>query len=854
MDLTKKLKEIKDLQQDLIKKYENAIKDSDESIVIPENERLKKEVENNNKKIKELEGRLKKLSDENNDLKLSLNEQIIDERMNIIKISKVKIDLYFKKEKDSNINRLEKIKEKSKTHIDKISNYLQKELMDDEKELTQEIEKLNALFDKKVKEQNNKIAEEEKQFYKEFNKDIDDISKEKPDEETIKKRIKQNKIEMKIGLNWLNKIGILLIIIAIGYFAYYNRNNLPNELKGSLFFLFGIVFLITGEIFYRKKIFVFSKGLLGGGIGILYSSIFFSYFTLKIINMNIALLIAVIVTLTSLVLSLRYNSKTIISLSLVGGYLPIIAYLIAEHGFIGNLFYYAMMYLFILNLLVLIISFFKNWTVPNYISFILNIPALIYLSFNCPKEYIGLIYACFTFSMYLFITLAYPLINKKSLKIFDIILLGLNTFLSTLIIYLLLEKMELTGYRGYLALGFCLLYSGIGYFINKIMQKEKTSVFLFYLTALTFAVLMIPFQFGIAWMTIGWLVEGILLTIFGYLKNEKCIERSGWIISGLCLFNFYYFEILSGLLGISVVKFFDLKYTFITTGILSCYIIYQIGIIKSKTHLLSGKGRFIQILKYFAIVNLYFFLLYISLKYFRKFFYDNNILNYDVFVFYRLIIAASITMLLSYVISNIKHIYDNIIKIISIILYIFGDLLIIYLILSMPIISLNGFENNLIKFISIGVLVIYNLIILFNIRFLVISLLKKSHINFEFYPLCFGLILFGNITSFILIQTNLKNVSLIISFIYIILALLFISYGFYKKYIYIRFLGLGLIFFTLIKLLIFDILLRPDFLDIPGKIISLFGFGILLLVISFIYQIINKKMEEKFGEKTHEKK
>ncbi len=851
MDLTKKLKEIKNLQQDLIKKYEEAIKDSDESLALPENERLKKEVENNNKKIKELEDKIMKLSDENKDLKLSLNEQIIDERLNIIKISKEKIDLYFKKEKDSSINQLERIKEKSKNHIDKISNYLQKELLGEEKELTQEIEKLNALFDKKVKEHRKKILEQEKQFYKEFNKDTDEVSGEKLDEEAIKKRIKQNKIEMKIGLNWLNKIGILLIIIAIGYFAYYNRENLPNELKGSLFFLTGIIFIISGEIFYRKKIFVFSKGLLGGGIGILYSSIFFSYFTLKIISMNIALLIAVIVTLASLVLALRYNSKTIISLSLAGGYLPLIAYIIAENGFKGDLFYYAMIYLFILNLLVLIISFFKNWTYPNYISFVLNIPSLLYLVFYCPKEYIGLIYACITFSMYLVITLAYPLINKKSLKPLDIILLGLNTFFSTLIIYLLLEKMKLTGYQGYLALVFCLLYSGLGYFINKVMQKEKTSIFLFYLTALTFAVLMIPFQFGVAWMSIGWLVEGVLLTIFGYLKNEKWIERAGWIIFGLCLVIFYYYEMLIRLTG---VDFFDLKYSFIIAGIFLCYIIYQIGIIKNKIHLLSARGRFIQFLKYFTIINLYIFLLYISLKYFKKLIYDNHIINFDIFVFYRFIIITSITMLLSYIISNIKYIYDAVIKIISIILYLFGDILIIILILFMPIINLTGFENNLIKFISIGVLAVYNLIILFNIRYLIISILKRNHINFEYYPLFFGMILFGNITSFMLIQTNLENISLIISFIYIILALLFISYGFYKKYIYIRFLGLGLIFFTLIKLLIFDILLRPDFLDITGKIISLFGFGVLLLVISFIYQIINKKVEDKFGERSHGKK
>ena len=845
MDLTKKLQDIKNQHQILLKKYEEVIKKSDESLVFSENEKLKKELEFSNKKFNDFDKKAKKLLDENKDLKLSLNEQIIDERLNIIKISKAKLDLYFKKEKDSNFNQLEYLKEKSRKDIDKVASYLNKGLLKEEKELKKEIEKLNILLDRKIKEQREKILEEEKKFYKDFNKDFDDLSKDKLDEQTVKKRIKQNKIEMKIGLNWLNRIGIVLIIIAVGFFAYYNRGNIPNEAKGSLFFMLGVVFLIGGEILYRKNIFVFSKGLLGGGIGILYSSIFFSYFTLEILSMNIALFIAVIVTLTAIVLALRYNSKTIISVGLVGGYLPFIAYLIAEGGFKGNLFYYAMGYLFILNLLIIIISFYKNWSLPNYISFILDIPALIYLVFWCPKEYIGLIYACLTFTMYLFITLAYPLKNKKNLKVLDIILLGLNTFLSTLIIYLLLEKMKLVDYRGYLALGFCLLYVGIGYFINKKMQNEKTSIFLFYLTALTFAVLMIPFQFGMAWATIGWLVEGVLLTVFGYLKNEKWIERAGWIIFGICLIIFYYYEMLIKLTG---VKLFDLKYTFIIGGVLLSYVIYQLGIIKNKTPELSIRGKFIKYLKYFTIFNLYFFLNYISQKYFKELIYDNVKINYSMFIFYKLIIFTTITMGLGFVISNIKYIYDTVIKIFSIILYILGDLIIIYMLLFMPVLKFTEFDYNLIKYITLAVLIIYNLIILLNIRYLIILLLKRASVNFEYYPLWLGIILFGNITAFIIIQTNFQNVSLIISFIYIFLALAFISYGFYKRYIYIRFLGLGLIFFALIKTLIFDIFMRPYFLDITGKIIAFFGFGVLLLVISFIYQVINKKVESKYGE------
>ena len=90
-------------------------------------------------------------------------------------------------------------------------------------------------------------------------------------EEVIKKRVGQNALEMKIGLSWINKIGIILILIGVGVFIYWSYDKINDYVKGSFVFLLGTAFLILGEYFFRKKKEVFSQGLLGGGISILFA-------------------------------------------------------------------------------------------------------------------------------------------------------------------------------------------------------------------------------------------------------------------------------------------------------------------------------------------------------------------------------------------------------------------------------------------------------------------------------------------------------------------------------------------------------------------------------------------------------
>ena len=55
----------------------------------------------------------------------------------------------------------------------------------------------------------------EKSIADSLNKKSNEIVNEELDEETINKRVRQNNMEFKIGVNWINKLGMLLILIGI---------------------------------------------------------------------------------------------------------------------------------------------------------------------------------------------------------------------------------------------------------------------------------------------------------------------------------------------------------------------------------------------------------------------------------------------------------------------------------------------------------------------------------------------------------------------------------------------------------------------------------------------------------------
>jgi uncharacterized membrane protein len=838
-EITDRMQRLKDSQGKLLKEYESLVHELESHDYLKENEQLRLQIESTGKQLEQLKKDYERKLEENQKLRFSLAEQIMDERLSILRQSKQKLDTYFKDAAERGVNRLQAWERQSVQEVDRMLHSTGLRLSEDKAVLQERIQMLSHDLQESVRRHRERMEEEERRLQARIDDGYQRLAEEEVSEEVIQRRLKQNQVEMKIGLNWMNKIGILLILFGVGAAFKYSYSTWFNSyMKGSAFFLLGALMLLGGEFLYRREKKTFALGLLGGGISVLYGSIFYSYFLLDIIDLTVGLSLSVGVTVLAVLLSLRYQSRTVCSLGLVGGYLPLFSYM-GAFGLEGPAVYAAMGYLLLLNLFILIISFHKKWTVVHYISFLFNIPSMLALIYLAPSELVSMGYSIATFLMYLGITLGYAIKHKVKLLKLDVAMLAMNTLVSCGVLYLLFDELHWEDYNGLLALVFCLVYVALGQFVEKVMKEEKQTTLLFYATSLTFAVLMIPFQFGAEWLSLGWLIEGVILMIYGHMSRMKSIEKAGWGIFALCLGAFLLWDVyvMSGLLREN--SFFALKYSFVTAGLLLTTLYYMMR--DPKAYIWKPYDNSLLILKYTALANVWIYLLYMAHDLYDRWvpaqLYHNS--------FYKGLLVAFITILLAYGLPKVTIWTDRVVRYYSYFLYGAGYLLCLHVTLTMPALRPEWQQNTALEYIALGLLAAFNLFILGSGRDLLIAILRRQHKSMELYPMILGVYLLGILTAFLIVQFQLGRIGLLFSLVYLTLAIVYIVYGFRQRYVNIRRLGLGLTLISTGKLILYDL----AFLSAGSKIFAYFCFGVVLLAVSYMYQKVSSRLEGQHANK-----
>ncbi|MCE5287542.1 MAG: DUF2339 domain-containing protein [Pelosinus sp.] len=829
MDTQQRLMALKNQQQEVLKQYESVLAGFDATHVVQQKEELERELMRCRQALTQLEGHYERALAENRELRLSIKEQIFDEKLNILKISRKKLEVYFKKAAGDSEDRLTAFERQAKQEIGSLYKAACDNLGREEEPFRQELKALEEKLSIKIQQQRARIQAEQSGLLDKLGSHLSALEAEEVSAVTIQKRIKQNEMEMKIGLNWINKVGILLILLGVGAAAKYVHSTWFNDyMRSASFFILGGLFLIGGEWFYRKSKEVFATGLLGGGVSILYGAVFYSYFLLHVIGIYSGLGLSVLITLTTVVLSVRYHSKTICSIGLIGGYLPFFTY-IFSFGLRGEAYYLAMGYLFLLNVAVLLVSFWKRWNVVNYLSMVFHIPALTFLVFGADSAWWGMLYAVLTFAIHVAAIIVYPLKYAVPIKKVDVVLLGINTFVSCLVLYGLFAKSGLADYQGALALAFCFVYLLLAELIVRKIPGERQASLLFYATSLTFAVLMVPFQFGIQWTSMGWLIESVLFIVYGLKQELPKIEKAGWTIFSLCLLSFYLGDWLH---FFGRAAYYNYKFSAITLGTLLVTAAYL-----RDQHVRYGTfGNFIAGFSYFTIFNLWVYLVYIG-----NAIYDSYMPRGYHYNFYRLVLAALIHAALGYGLGRIPYLAGRGIAICQSIFYCVSILLCFVVNSSTQVIGqfapLAAAEYG-----AILVLLLFNVLMFFIVRRLLLWVITGQKVNYEVYPLGVILYLLFSTTLLLTQQFHLGGGHFVANFVCLGAALASIYYGFRQNYVYTRRFGLGLAVFSTIKLFVFDL----AFLDTPKKIIAYFCFGFVLLGISYLYQRLKAGMEEKY--------
>lgn len=832
MSMVQNLKAVLDKQKDVLASLEKEIASIEATDLVSENQKLKTELTKYHESVNSLKSGNTRLTEENKRLRTALYEQFYNEKMQVLNAAEKRMDVYYRANYEGEINRLSKLEMFIKTKINEMEKVLRENRISIEDEIFVRLEELRNQLNVKVAKAREEVMNQTRAYSEIKAAELSKFRQEQVTEAEIRARTKQNNIESLIGLNVINKLGILLLVIGVITAAQFTYFKLPDPLKGLFTFAVGILLLVAGELLNRKKPNVFSLGITSGGVAILYVGLVLSYFQFNILGMYQALGLCVLITAGTFVLSQRYNSQTISAFAMIGGYLPIFSIAGSK-----TMVYGAMVYFIVLNLLALIVSVNKKWMVTAYIGFFLNIIGTVYIAdilisgtpfrpLFTSDGLISIFYILFAFIIYTLIPITGTYTKKIGFKNSDIVLLTLNTFISSFLLYVALYSVDLKDFTGLLSLVLSIVYLSLGWFIEKNMKKEKKVAVLFYITGLTSVILIIPFQFGKVWLTLGWLVEGIAILSYGIYKELKGFKKAGTVISLLCLWSFLFFDLIN-----YYDSLFTFKYIAITAG---SFIV--LGTMIYKKHLFGIPS---QVFKYCTFVNLWLFSLYLIMRELKPLISEmmqKSDYNSDF-----LIIAAMIlvSFAIAYVIPRIKILCDDVMKGISVSIYTLSLLSVFVLNFVSPV---KGYLTQVpmaAKIVGTIELAVIAVLAILAMRDLLLHFMIRRELGIEWYPLVLSFYFILILTQNLIIQYSLEFNNAVISIIYIATALAWITFGFIKRYVLIRRFGLALSMLSVAKLFIIDL----AFLTQGYRILSYFVFGLILIAISFVYQYFSKRIE-----------
>ncbi len=182
-------------------------------------------------------------------------------------------------------------------------------------------------------------------------------------------------LESRMGLTWMNRIGVVTLIIGVAYiFKYAIDNQYIGETgRVVLGVLAGLATLTAGDVLWRRNQKVFAQGVCGLGVSILYLSFYASFGFYHLLPQAAAFVLMMMVTAMAGALALRYDSIAIAALGMAGGYATPL--LLSTHQDAPWTFF---SYLLVIDVGAVAIARVKGWRLLNLMAFLAT--AILYVA------------------------------------------------------------------------------------------------------------------------------------------------------------------------------------------------------------------------------------------------------------------------------------------------------------------------------------------------------------------------------------------------------------------------------------------------------------------------------------------
>lgn len=693
-------------------------------------------------------------------------------------------------------------------------------------------------------------------------------------ESNSQKPKEKSDLESIVGENILNKIGIAVLILGIGFFVKYAIDkDYINELGRVLIGVASSGILLTFAYFLKKSYRAFSSVLAGGAIAVLYYSVTIAYQDYGLLSQPVAFVSTILITGFATFLAVKFNRKELAIIGLIGGFTS--PFMVSGES---NNYIAFFTYISVLNLGMLALAYFKKWRIINLLAYIFTILLFggwLTTEYNNLKNITApaLTFATIFYVIFYGANLIYTLRKREKFEASQFI-----SLLSTTVMYfsagMFILNFKEFNYQGIFTISMAGVNLLLALFVFKNKTIDKNLFYLILSKAIVLVTLFAPIQLNGNYITIFWLIETSTLIWLSQRTQMKVFKDITAIV-----FLVACFSLLINLLRFYLIDFSDenkpiLNQGFITGMVAIVTYLASIYLLKREenknTYLFFSAKGFGKTLKIVAGAVGYLSVLF-ELNYGIDYKMIGIAEEYSLFDFSRA--GDSIQVLVNYgyhfivvgaFIFFTRKSNDSLIKVFSLVglaiitlLYLLagnqsgiylrkyvltGEVSSAWLVLRYAVTVLMIIANVLFFFTYIKgkakteelstffyVITVFFAIYTISVELDFIAVLSQIDVGSTITEI-------SSITKKVLNFTQKAGYSIAWG----LSSFVFMFIGMRNKVTILRILSLVLFLITLIKLLVFDMHNMSN----VARYISFIGLGILLLIVSFMYQRLRKLINE----------
>ena len=345
--------------------------------------------------------------------------------------------------------------------------------------------------------------------------------------------------ELILGGNWLARIGVLAVVIGVAFFLKLAFDNqwIGEAGRVALGVTGGIGLLIAGELLHRRYP-IYAQALLGGGIAVLYVSIFAAFSFYGLLDIYPAAGLLFLFSVTAAALALRHDSTALAVIGILGAFAgPFIlgAYPpkpTVLQTFASDASAQIMVYVAIVDLGVLALSTVRNWRWFTLLALLGSLASFgIWYGEYGEQTAVTIVQGSLTaiFLIFIGVTTLFHVIWRRAAQEFDHALMVINAAAYLGISYGVLWD-EFRPWMGVFTLLMAFFYGALAYaVIWRGREQANLSIMALGIAAVLLTIA-VPVQLEGPWVSVAWAVEGAALVWLSFTLKMWQLRAFGTVV------------------------------------------------------------------------------------------------------------------------------------------------------------------------------------------------------------------------------------------------------------------------------------------------------------------------------------